>query len=105
MPQECEALARAGGGVAGDHAGVVEVWARAVVAETMGRLGETELEALGARVIQVRGHLALDDEQLAVTMPFTDAYESLLRAGLLADLPVVPWLGGRALRFVFEEGI
>ena len=103
---DCSAFARAAGVDVSGYASAIDAWAHAAVAETRARLKGTSLgDALGAEVIAVCGTLRLDDEQLTVTVPFTSAYEPLLRAGLLCDLSFVPWLDGRALRFVFQEDL
>ena len=100
---ECAALARAVGGEASSYAGAVEVWARAVIADVEMHFAEAGANDVGvAEVVARHGDLGVEQERLVVTMRFPTIYEQLLRAGLLADVVFVPWLGG-ALAFVFEE--
>jgi hypothetical protein len=87
---------------ADSYAGAADAWARAAIDEARMRLGDALLET--REVVAVPGTLRFSDEDLTVAMPFTDAYEALLRAGLLGDLACVSWLEGRTLRFAFEEG-
>lgn len=98
---EVERLARAGGGAAATLADACGVWARAVIAETRLRLGGDGVEDLGRDVILVAGTILAEAERVTVSLPYPDSYGSLLRAGLLRDIPMVPWLGGRSLRLVF----
>lgn len=99
--EEVERLAQAGGGAATTLAGACRIWARAVVEETRLRLGSHCVDDLARDVILVSGTILAEDERVTVFLPYPDSYESLLRAGLLRDIPMVPWLGGRSLRLVF----
>lgn len=97
------AIARAAGGESTTPEGARDAWARATIAEANLRLQDTRgADDLLNDVILVSGAIVAADDGIEVFFPFTDSYEALLRAGLLMDVPSVPWLGGRPLRFVFE---
>jgi len=97
------ALARAAGGEATTVAGACDAWARAAIAEAKLRLEGTSGAAhLANDVLLVSGAIVSSDDRVEVILPFIGAYEALLRAGLLADIPAVPWFGDRPLRLIFE---
>ncbi|WP_394849963.1 hypothetical protein LZC95_21220 [Pendulispora brunnea] len=81
-----------------------DAWARACVGEVRSRLQEVDPTVdLAHDVLSLEGRLVPTEDALEVHLPFTPAYEPLLRAGLLLDSPYVPWLGRRDLRLVFEN--
>jgi len=103
--ERCTAMARAVDREASTYPGAVDAWAGAALEELCARLPEPySMGTVGTAIIQVSGWLRRDAQAVSVVMPFIEAYETLLRAGLLSDLSQVSWLEGRALRFVFEGG-
>jgi hypothetical protein len=106
--EECAALGRACGRECRDYREACDAWAEVVLEDIDARLTAlslgTDLVVPSAKDLMVlHGTFCSEPERLSVVLPFPASYEALLRAGLLADLRDVPWLGGRSLLFVFEE--
>lgn len=100
--EDYRAMSRAAGGDGKARADVLRAWTRAAAEDLESRIGSTT-DVDVAAILGIPGTLRSSDDEVVVTMPFTPAYESLLRAGLLVDHRDISWLAGRCLRFEFEE--
>jgi hypothetical protein len=99
---EIESLARAAGAEGSDPIAAFDAWAEAAVRELATAFAPDEAESRLTALLRTPGTLLDLPEALEIHMSFPEAYAELLRAGHLREVESASWLGGRAVRFVFN---
>jgi hypothetical protein len=100
------AFARAGGATheASGLDDAAAVWSASALTEVAERLSAFDPSLdVASDILEIPGTITSLPDALEISMPFTRAYDALLRCGLSFDEPSVSWLDGRSLRFTFED--